>query len=714
MVFPFVTSRNFAFRILVELLSAGYIFLAVNIPKYRPSPSPILITMTLFTAWMGLAVFLSQDPIRSFWSSLERMGGYITALHLFALFIIASCIVDSINAWRRFFAASVIASTMMGAYVSFEYMRNPWVAGTLGNPMYVAAYMLFNVFFTLFILESELRDAQRTTVCKGAVSAVILLIGSFLFLLVAARLQLIGPLFIFGVVTSVGIGGLFFACWGDRSFFLAFLACAFFLQSWVLVLTQVRGAVLGTVFGITIAVILCTDVGTLRNPKKLLGVAFLLLLLVSTVVMFVLFSDMPLAGRIRSISITDKTTLARLLLWQIAWHGFMARPFTGWGPDNFDLAFDAFYDPRMFAVEPWYDRPHNLFLEWLIDTGLPGLCLGVALFIVIVKAFARTTSLGPRGRGIILGLVAAYAFHSFVGLNDLLSSIYFAALAAFAHTLIRGEKPVVNIIMSGRALTGAVPMVMLASIGAYAINAPGMTSAVGVLEASTTSDQKPLTTNLLQFKRVLDDGVLGRLEATQQLLEFAFWIATQPGIPVDLPILQSVYGAAHNAMDQMVRGRPFNPRLEFLFGVFLNRFSQSEEAGVHLRKALALAPNRQNIRLELGVNTYMRTHNYTTALPMLREAYQLDPRNLSARLAFALALYLQGGNATANALLADDIRHVATKDKSASLERYRIYLRDLEIQLAVKPGDEILGKAIAILRDCIESLHAGDMVGREQ
>jgi hypothetical protein len=160
---------------------------------------------------------------------------------------------------------------MVGAYVSFEYMRIPLVmTGTLGNPMYLAAYMLFNVFFTLFILEYELRDAQRTTVCKGAVSAVILLTGSFLFLLVAARLQLTGPLFIFGVVTGVGICGLFFACWGDRSYFLAFLACALFAQTWALVLTQVRGTALGTVFGITIAVILCTTNYKCNKSKLIL------------------------------------------------------------------------------------------------------------------------------------------------------------------------------------------------------------------------------------------------------------------------------------------------------------------------------------------------------------------------------------------------------------------------------------------------------------
>src|SRR5262249_59274934 len=97
--------------------------------------------------------------------------------------------------------------------------------------------------------------------------------------------------------------------------------------------------------------------------------------------------------------------------------------------------------------------------------------------------------------------------------------------------------------------------------------------------------------------------------------------------------------AAHSAM---LRMRREDARLEFLFGVFLNRFGQTEEAVWHLSRASQLAPNKQSILLELGINSYLRTHDKISALPILRRAFALEPQNPDARISFAVALYMIG------------------------------------------------------------------------
>jgi hypothetical protein len=90
MFFPFITGKNFAFRILVEVLLGMYILLALREPKYRPKSSYILYALGAFVLWIGLATAMSVDPIKSFWSNFERMEGYATMLHLFVYFLLVS------------------------------------------------------------------------------------------------------------------------------------------------------------------------------------------------------------------------------------------------------------------------------------------------------------------------------------------------------------------------------------------------------------------------------------------------------------------------------------------------------------------------------------------------------------------------------------------------------------------------------------------------
>ena len=110
MFFPYITGKNFAFRILVEALLAAYVLLAIREPKYRPRSSSVMWAFGGLVAWMLLATIFSVDPSKSFWSNFERMDGYITLLHMFVLFIIASTVLTVEKWWEKFFQVSVAAS----------------------------------------------------------------------------------------------------------------------------------------------------------------------------------------------------------------------------------------------------------------------------------------------------------------------------------------------------------------------------------------------------------------------------------------------------------------------------------------------------------------------------------------------------------------------------------------------------------------------------
>src|SRR3989344_1537026 len=114
MFFPFITGKNFAFRIIVELLLGGWLILAWNDPAYRLRFSWILAAVTVFLGIVMLADIFGEDPLRSFWSNYERMDGFITLLHLFAYFVVAGSVLrDSTILWSRFLQASLGASIVV-------------------------------------------------------------------------------------------------------------------------------------------------------------------------------------------------------------------------------------------------------------------------------------------------------------------------------------------------------------------------------------------------------------------------------------------------------------------------------------------------------------------------------------------------------------------------------------------------------------------------
>src|SRR3989344_5974090 len=90
--FPYITGKNFTFRILTELLVGGWLILMLRDATYRPRRSLLLIAITVFTFTVALADAFSVNPLKSFWSNFERMEGFVTIAHLLLYFLVAGAI----------------------------------------------------------------------------------------------------------------------------------------------------------------------------------------------------------------------------------------------------------------------------------------------------------------------------------------------------------------------------------------------------------------------------------------------------------------------------------------------------------------------------------------------------------------------------------------------------------------------------------------------
>ncbi len=77
MFFPFITGKNFAFRIIVEIMAGAWPALALVNPVYRPPRPWLLIAFGVWVVWMAIADGFGVYPFKSFFSNYERMEGWI-------------------------------------------------------------------------------------------------------------------------------------------------------------------------------------------------------------------------------------------------------------------------------------------------------------------------------------------------------------------------------------------------------------------------------------------------------------------------------------------------------------------------------------------------------------------------------------------------------------------------------------------------------------
>ena len=70
-VFPFITGKNFLFRVLVGTSFFAWLGLIFFREEYRPKKSLLLLSVSILVAVMFLAGLFGIEPKQSFWSNFE-------------------------------------------------------------------------------------------------------------------------------------------------------------------------------------------------------------------------------------------------------------------------------------------------------------------------------------------------------------------------------------------------------------------------------------------------------------------------------------------------------------------------------------------------------------------------------------------------------------------------------------------------------------------
>lgn len=599
--FPFITGKGFAFRIIIEIVFALWLILALWSPEYRPTKSVALILGGLFVVSLLVSAIFGANPVKSIWSNFERMEGWVLIVHL-AMYVVAlTSMLRTEILWRRFFDASIIAASLVSLYGVFQLLGaftinqgGVRVDGTFGNATYLAVYMLIHVFITILAL-MRWTNGSRLRQVAYSIALVLELLMVFYSATRGTILGLVGGLFIAGIAFLISKGA------------------------------DARARKIG--IGLVILVVVM--VGGFFAVKDTAYV-----------------KNHEILSRIASISLAEGQT--RFAIWDMALKGFAERPIFGWGQENFNYIFNKYYHADLYAQEPWFDRAHDVPLDWLVAGGIIGALLYLSLYGVILWYLWKPgNQFDPAERALLTGLLAGYAFHNVFVFDNLMSYLMFMAILSYVTVRAVPPKAWGTPVPTGGISVAAPVIGVMAVVVFYFVNVPGIVSATDLIEGIKPHTEG-ITKNFDYFKDAASHSGLGAQEVREQLLQFALQVRQ-----LNAGDQQFQLDVATYARDQFLAGldkTPNDARLQVFIGSFLRQYGDFAGSKEHLDKALALSPQKQTILFEQGALAVSQ-NDFASALQVFKKAYELDTRYDQARIFYAAAAIHQGNTQLADSLL---------------------------------------------------------------
>lgn len=599
--FPFITTKAFVWRFIVEIIFGAWAILALSYPEYRPKKSPLLYAIGAFLLIIGLANILGVEPLKSFWSNFERMEGYVLLLHLGAFFLVIGSIFNERN-WKQWWNTSLLASFLMVIYCMFQlagvaqiHQGGARVDGTIGNAAYLAVYLLVHIFISLLFFIREKKGSTLKWVYGGLV----------------------------------------------------------LLQVWILYCTATRGAILGLIGGLFITALLNMKSEN-RSIKRLsVGLLSALVLLVGGFFLIrntAFVANSPVLSRFASISTEELKTGGRSFVWPMAWQGIKEKPILGWGQDNFNYVFNEHYSAQMYNLEPWFDRAHNIFLDWAIAGGFLGLFSYLALYGALLWMIYKSV-FSFEDKTILVGLLAAYFFHNLFVFDQLVSYILFFSLMAYVQNNGRNAEEKKMLVQGGSypMLWPVVIVVLLPVI--YFVNVKPLSTNLSLIRALSHvgGDDSSKLVAAQALEKAYSSSRLGRPETVEQ-------IATQSATILSSGLSNEEKNAFFNfakasVLDQ-VKDFPEDARYEIVAGTFLSQMGALDEAETHFERAKVLMPSKQLVYFEYG-NLLLNKNDRAGALSLFKQAYDLAPEYEEAKVIYLAGAIYAGDRNLENKLRAE-------------------------------------------------------------
>ena len=393
MFFPFVAPKSIYFMFFAQISFFSWLVLVVHNRNFLPKKNIVFISLSIYIFILFLSSIFGVNFQESFWSNYERMTGFLMHLHLFGFFIAATSVFKR-KEWNIVFSFTVIIASiisLISLYDRFIGIDTIEFRGgaTFGSTSFMATYLLFNAFVAIYLFFENKKNIYKYI---GAVNFIIISLGI--------------------IYNTRG-----------RAVFVSFFS----------------------------SIILLFFLWLFFEKKGFLRVLSAIVLFMGLVIFIAGFSIVVNPNSQFSESMLEKFNLGtiggRTIIWDISIKGFLDRPFLGWGPKNFYLAFHKYYNPCLTTSrcggETLFDDAHNFWHENLVTTGIVGsiaylFLIFSVLFFIWRRYFKKKSNFFEAG--IFTSLFSAYLVQDLTVFNMIGSLLMLFLIIAFISGLSKEEE----------------------------------------------------------------------------------------------------------------------------------------------------------------------------------------------------------------------------------------------------------------------------------
>ena len=391
MFFPFIVGKAIFFRVTVELGLFFYLLYLLSpgsrekVDEFkRIAKHPIFLSVAAFTLLFLISTVTAENPQIAFWSNFERGEGGLQILHYGIFFALATLVIRTKKEWRSYITWLLGIGILVSGYAlgqRLNYLnqlakvprdQNPWASffgdgarpsGTLGNPLYLSTFLIFMFFYGIIFFKENAGKGIRIAL----------------------------------------------------AFLLAFQAFVF------IYLSQSRNGIAGVAVGIIALLVYWSmrggEIKVYKFNIRQISVALIALVVISAGI-FVstrtnpFWQEVPGLRRFANANLLTGLT-DRIWVWGAATSAFIERPVLGWGPENFPIPFDKYYNPNHYGLDSWFDRAHDVYLEYIVSGGITLFLAYMAIWFCFFRELARRRNKAPAWlTGIIIAFGVAYLVQS--------------------------------------------------------------------------------------------------------------------------------------------------------------------------------------------------------------------------------------------------------------------------------------------------------------
>lgn len=604
--FPYISGKSILIRVVVTIATVLFVFILLTkkdqLVQFRVRMrellrSKLFLFIVAFFILLILSTIFSVNSYRAFFGDVERGEGLLTLLYLFGFFLLVVFVFERKD-WVRFSQCSLLVGFILFIHEMIQLVKGvDRPASFTGNPIYLATVFLF-VLFAAFLV---LRDIRLRWDNKKS---------SDLFWLILSCALI--PASIFGIFVS-----------------------------------KTRGVIAGLIVGVIVLLFYFIAKGKHKRIGKISLVKFSSVCFIVLVLIGILFGvtanasfwkKIPGFDRLSEFTLNDATLQTRLISLGVSLkainpaHNGIGKFLIGWGPENFGVAYNLYYNPEYFRYETaWFDRAHNKLMDVFVMQGVLGFLAYMGIWVLALGTFFRRRFSLEGIAGIFFGI--AYFVQNLFVFDSIVTYIPFFFFLAFA-VFVGNEKELGGVTNNKQLITeksgmSNYPWFSWMWGGLATFYVIGCIAWVVIPYAQIHS-----YISFIQQKNALSQQ--------QALKEFTPYTFTQEVIRQHyLRSLFEQYSGKESevkiilfAIDQVkdvVSREPYNPRYFMIIGeaydalgkkVSLDYFIQAEDA---YKKAHALAPKRQDIYYLIAYNLAFQK-KFDEAVKILEHTISLDPK----------------------------------------------------------------------------------------